>query len=142
MTGHAVAHLSELPRLGPEGPGDAAWTPIRHVLGIGAFGVNAWHGPVAGAIVIEDHDEISGEDGCCAGHEELYVVLEGRARFEIGADPVDAPAGTLVLVPPYVRRKAVALVDDTTILAIGAARGEAFRPGPWERRELENAGLL
>ena len=138
---HAVAHLSQLPRIGATGPEDAEWTPIRHVLGIGAFGVNAWHGAEAGAIVIEPHDEIPGSDCGCAGHEELYLVLEGRARFEVGAEPVDAPAGTLVAVPPHVRRKAVALVEDTTILAIGAPRGEAYSPAPWEGRAIATAGL-
>jgi hypothetical protein len=139
---HATAHLSQLPRLPAAGPEDAEWTPIRHVLGIGAFGVNAWHGARAGAVVIEAHDEVPGSDCGCAGHEELYVVIEGRARFDVGEEAVDAPAGTLIAVPPHVHRKAVALVDDTTILAIGAPRGEPFVPAPWERRTLDRAGLL
>ena len=33
------------------------------------------------------------------GDEELYVVLDGHATFEIDGDGVDAPAGTLVFVP-------------------------------------------
>lgn len=141
-TGHAVAHLSELPRVPAVGPDDAEWTPIRHVLGIGAFGVNAWHGARAGQVVIETHDEVPGNDCGCAGHEELYLVLEGRARFEVGGEAVDAPAGTVLAVPPHLERQAIAVVDDTTVLAVGAPRGEAFRPAPWERRTLDRAGLL
>jgi len=139
MSEHTVAHLSDLPRLQPDGPQDARWTPIRHVLGIGAFGVNAWHGEQAGDVVIEPHDEVPGD--CCAGHEELYVVLEGRAGFDLDGERVDAPAGTLLAVAPHVHREAVALVEDTTVLAIGAPRGEAFAAAPWEQRELTKAGL-
>jgi len=140
MSDLAVAHLGDLPRLQPDGPEDAQWTPIRHVLGIGAFGVNAWHGEQPGDVVIEAHDEVPGND-CCAGHEELYLVLEGRAGFDVGDERVDAPAGTLLAVPAHVHRKAVALVEDTTVLAIGAPRGEAFAPAPWEKRVLTKAGL-
>ena len=76
-----------------EGTDDAEWTPIRQPLGIGAFGVNAWHGD-EGDVVIEAHDEIPGADGGCAGHEELYVVPEGRARFVVDGDEIDGPPGT------------------------------------------------
>jgi tetratricopeptide (TPR) repeat protein len=47
---------------------------------------------------------------------------------------VDGPAGTIVFVrDPTVKRKAVADEAGTRILAIGAKRGEAFVPSPWER---------
>jgi hypothetical protein len=39
-----------------------------------------------------------------------------------------------------VHRKAIAAADGTLVLAIGAARGEAFTPSPWERQALEKAG--
>jgi len=138
---YAAAHLSDLPRIPRTDPEDAEWTPIRHVLGIGAFGVNAWHGAEAGATVIEAHDEIPGSDCGCAGHEELYLVIEGRARFTVGGEELDAPTGTLLAVAPHVHRGAVALVDDTTVLAIGSPRGEAYSPAPWEGRAIEDAGL-
>ena len=142
MSVHAVAQLQDLPRIPAGGPEDAAWTPIRHALGIGAFGVNAWHGEHAGDLVIEEHDEIPDSAGDCAGHEELYLVLSGHAQFVAGDDVVDAPADTLIALPPNVRRKAIALADETTILAIGAPRGEAFRPSAWERRAVAEAGLV
>lgn len=142
MTAHAVARLQDLPRLTAGGPDDATWTPVRHALGIGAFGVNAWHGERAGNLVIEDHDEVPGEDGCCAGHEELYVVVEGRARFVVDGEEIDAPAGTLIALPPHVRRAAWARADGTLILAVGSPRGEPYAVSPWERRELANAGLV
>jgi mannose-6-phosphate isomerase-like protein (cupin superfamily) len=35
-----------------------------------------------------------------AQHDEGFYVVSGAARFTVGADDVDAPAGTLVMVPP------------------------------------------
>jgi uncharacterized protein YjlB len=108
-------------------PGDPTWHPIRHHFDIGAFGVNAWSGD-DGSEVIEDHTEAS-------GHEELYVVVSGRAEFTVGGAEVDAPAGTLVYVPdPETQRVAVAREPGTTVLALGGWRGRAFEVSEWERR--------
>ena len=106
------------------------WHMIRSVLGVESFGINAWTATGPGQEVIGDHDEL----GAGAGHhEEVYVVLSGRARFTLDGEPVDAPAGTIVHVPdPGVRRSAVA-DSGTTVLVIGAARGIPFAVSPWER---------
>jgi hypothetical protein len=141
MSVHAVANLRDLPRLGAGGPDEESWTPIRHVLGIGAFGVNAWHGEHAGDLVIEEHDEIPNSECGCAGHEELYLVLAGHARFTVAEEPIDAPQGTLIALPPHVRRTAIATADGTTVLAVGAPRGDIYHPGAWERKAVEAAGL-
>jgi hypothetical protein len=141
MSRHAVARIADLPRIAPAEPGDPAWTPIRHALGIGAFGVNAWHGDAEGDPVIEAHDEIPAASDP-GGHEELYVVMTGRARFVIDGDQVDLDPGAVVALPPHVRREATALADGTTVVAIGAPRGEAFTPSAWERRAIDDAGLL
>jgi hypothetical protein len=80
-----------------------------------------------GSEVVENHTEET------YGHEELYVVVSGRATFTLDGEEVDAPAGTLVHLPdPTVRRSAVAVEPGTTVLALGAKRGEAFQPSPWE----------
>jgi len=141
MTIHAVAQLRDLPRIPAGGPDEASWTPIRHALGIGAFGINAWHAD-AGGLVIEEHDEIPEPGADWVAHEELYVVLAGHAQFVAGDDVIDAPQGTLIALPPHIRRRAIALADETTILAVGAPRGEAFRPSAWERRGIEKARLV
>ena len=81
--------------------------------------------------VIGEHDEVSGG---AAEHEELYVVLSGKATFTVDGQTVEGPAGTIVFVrDPTVKRKAVADEAGTRILAVGAKRGEAFVPSPWER---------
>lgn len=104
------------------------WHPVRHALGVGAFGVNAYSGD-AGDAVIEQHTE-EGSD-----HEEMYVVLTGRARFELDEQPVDAPAGTVVFLPdPPTRRFAVAEEDGTLILAVGGNPEEPYDTSAWEWR--------
>ena len=50
--------------------GELQWHPLRHTLGIRAFGMNAYTAAKAGDLVVEEHDEGS------LGHEEVYVVLE------------------------------------------------------------------
>jgi hypothetical protein len=39
-------------------------------------------------------------------HEEIYIVLEGRAGFMLHGEELDAPAGTFVRVDVAVRRRA------------------------------------
>ncbi len=99
---------------------------VRRHFGIRAFGVNAWRGAQAGDLVIDDHDEL------VEGHEELYVVLGGRATFTVGGEELDAPPGTLLFVPPDVRRTAVAAEPETVVLALGGEAGRAFSPSAWE----------
>jgi tetratricopeptide (TPR) repeat protein len=99
--------------------------PVRHHLGITAFGTNAWTAENVGDRLFPEHEEDE-------GNEELYVVVRGRARFEVGEDEVDAPAGTLVFVPPETRRTAFAEDPGTAVLAVGATRGKAYDPSGWE----------
>jgi tetratricopeptide (TPR) repeat protein len=123
---YGVRTLDEL--AAPAIPGQAQWHTVRRSLGISAFGVNAWTATEDGGRIIGEHDEAEGE-----GHEELYVVLGGRATFTLDGDEVDAPAGTLVHVAdPAVKRGAVGEAG-TTILVVGAKPGEAFTPSTWER---------
>jgi tetratricopeptide (TPR) repeat protein len=114
------AHIDELERILLED--GLVYRPIRRALGVTAFGANAYTADRAGEVVIESHTEVGGGS---AGHEELYVVLAGRAEFTVGDERIDAPPGTLVLVPPETRRGAVAREDGTTVLVIGGAPGAA-----------------
>jgi tetratricopeptide (TPR) repeat protein len=103
------------------------WLPLRHLLGVQAFGVNAYTADKVGDRVVEEHTELN------AQHEELYVVVRGRARFTLDGEEIDAPAGTLVFLrDPAVRRGAIAAEANTTVLAIGGRPGAAFAPSAWE----------
>jgi tetratricopeptide (TPR) repeat protein len=98
--------------------------PLRHVLGFRPAGVNAWIAD-AGGQLIPPHEEDS-------GNEELYAVVRGRASFTVGEETADAPAGTLVFVPPEVFRTATAEEDGTIVFAVGGTVGQAFNAGGWE----------
>ena len=80
----------------------------------------------AGELIVEEHDE--GDDG----HEELYVVVSGVARFTLDGEERDAAGGTLVYCERPVVRKAVSVEPGTTVLAIGGFPGRAFEVSRWE----------
>jgi len=104
---------------------------VRRTLDIGAFGINAYVAPNAGDDVVEEHSEKM------YGHEELYLVLSGRATFTLDEETLDAPAGTAVFIrDPAVKRHARAEEPGTSVLAVGGPRGAAYEPAPWEHSFL------
>ncbi len=109
-----VARLDDIERRGRD-------IPVREHLGIHAFGINAFT-PSEDGTLIGEHDEAG------SGQEELYIVLDGNATFEIDGEEFDAPTGTLVFVAPEARRKAT---GEGTVLAIGATPGEAYEGVDW-----------
>src|SRR5688500_9177071 len=122
MSGYAVAHLDEIDEMDD---GRCPWRPVRHHFGVTAFGINAWTARGAGDRIINEHDE-SDEN------EELYLVQQGRAVFELDGERLDAPAGTFVFARPGVKRTAFAEEPGTTIVAVGGTPGEAYEPHGWE----------
>ena len=109
-----VGRLDEIVRRGRD-------IPVREHFGIHAFGINAYT-PSEDGTLIGEHDEAG------SGQEELYIVLEGAATFELDGDTVEAPAGTFVSVRPETRRKATGA---GTVLAIGATSGQAYQAIDW-----------
>jgi hypothetical protein len=95
-------------------------------LGVEAFGTNAYTAEEAGVDVVEPHTE-SPE----LGHQELYFVARGRARFILDGEEHDAPAGTYVFVPDTAtHRHAIAEEAGTTVLSFGGPA--VFKPSAWE----------
>jgi tetratricopeptide (TPR) repeat protein len=120
-----VTHVDELDRI--EMDDGFVWRPIRRRLGIEAFGVNAYSPLQARAQVVEEHTESTLE------HEEIYLVLRGRALFTVDGDEHELGPGQLVFVrDPSLRRGAVGLTDDTVVLAVGGKPGEAYEVSAWE----------
>jgi hypothetical protein len=119
-----VLKLDEIEAL--PGPGTLSWHPVRHALGIRAFGCNAYTARTAGDDVVEPHTEDPE-----LGHQELYFVASGRAIFTIDGQRYDAAAGTYVFIPdPSSHRHAVAGEPDTTVLSFGGP--PTFTPSAWE----------
>jgi mannose-6-phosphate isomerase-like protein (cupin superfamily) len=109
-----VARLDEIERRGRD-------IPVREHMGLNSFGVNAFT-PGEDGTLINEHDEAG------SGQEELYIVLDGNATFEIDGETFEAPAGTYVSVAPEARRKAT---GEGTILAFGATPGQAYQALNW-----------
>jgi len=129
-----IVALDEIPRAAQPCDPSLDWRPVRDHLGIGCFGVNAFLGAQPGDRVVELHDESGG------GHEELYVVVRGAARFVLDGAEHPVPAGSVVLVAPGTTREAFATEPDTAVLVVGAAPGTPFTPSEWETRQLKASG--
>ena len=121
MPGYWVRRLDAIPTIAPEEPDDPDWYPLQHHFALTAFGANIYTASRPGIQLLGEHDETG------SGHEELYVVIAGSARFQLGGEAFDAPAVTVVAVTdPAVQRGAVAAAAGTTIVAIGAPATERF----------------
>ncbi|MDX6438711.1 MAG: Tetratricopeptide repeat [Gaiellaceae bacterium] len=116
MSGYEIASLTGIESV--KAVGTLRWTPLRKHFGITAFGINAYTADEAGQDVVEEHTEEK------LGHEELYVVVSGRATFVLDGEEKDVPAGSVVFLrDPKVKRYARAEEPGTTVLAIGGKPG-------------------
>lgn len=108
-------------------PDGFVWHPIRRRFGIRAFGVNAYTAGEPGGRIIEEHTERA------LGHQEIYLVLRGKARFTIdGTDHELGPGQMVFLRDPELHRGAVALDADTVVIALGGKPGAPHVVSPWE----------
>ena len=145
-SGYRTLHLDDIPTVRFDDDAEIpAWKPVRRELGISAFGTNAYVGDAAGDVVVEPHDELKDPAEGDRGHQEIYLVLGGSARFTVNGDEFDVAKGGIVfLEDPALQRKAVALEPGTIVFAVGAAPGEVFVPSGWEdeflRRGTRDAG--
>ena len=115
----AILPLPDYPRVAPN------WRAIRPFLGITAFGVAA-NEAAAGQALIFPHTESH------YGHEELYLVVQGRARFLLDGDEVEVSPRQVLFVPPEVGRGAVALETPTILFMVGGIPGSYTAP-VWAR---------
>jgi tetratricopeptide (TPR) repeat protein len=125
MSRYEVTRFDELESI-PVAEG-LVWHPIRRRLGVSAFGINAYTAEAVGGHVVERHTEEQ------LGHEEIYVVVQGHARFVLDDEIVEAPAGTMVFIgDPAVQREATAVEPGTLVLAVGGKPGEPYETSAWE----------
>lgn len=106
--------------------GSARWRAIRPYFGITAFGMAATEA-AAGEALLYPHTEAH------YGHEEIYLVLDGRARFlfDDGGE-VEVGRHELLFVQPDVGRGAIALETPTLVFMVGGTPG-AYEPPIWAR---------
>ena len=131
---YVMAHIDEIDSL-PEKDRTREWKPIRHHFAVGSFGVNLFRTTAAGELLTHLHDETD------TGHEELFFVAQGDARFSIDGDEFDAPAGTFVYgVEPSAIRVAGAQEAGCVLLVIGGQPGTAYRVQDWELEEFGPEG--
>jgi len=141
MSGYKVVQIDDIPE---QNDGQVPMRSVRHHLGITGFGVNAWSARNVGDRMIPEHREAEDADDEANEAEELYLVVQGRAVFELDGERHDAPAGTLVFVRPRVNRTAFAEEPETVIVAVGGTPGKPYNPVGWELwyplRRLYEAG--
>jgi mannose-6-phosphate isomerase-like protein (cupin superfamily) len=101
------------------------WQQLNGPLGLDAFGLNA--------IVCEPGEDIGiSHDEAETVHQEVYIVVSGRAAFTIGDEQIEAGPGTVVAaVDPTATRDYRALEPNTRIVCVGAAPGEPHPYGEW-----------
>jgi tetratricopeptide (TPR) repeat protein len=129
MAGYSVVHVDDIPE---RDDGQVPLRSVRDHLGITGFGVNAWAARNVGDRMIPEHQEANETEDESERDEELYVVLSGRAVFELDGERHDAPAGTFVYVRPRVNRTAFAEEPATVIVAVGGTPGKPYNPVGWE----------
>jgi uncharacterized cupin superfamily protein len=104
---------------------DGRWQQLNEPLGVRAFGVNA--------VAMEPGDgaDMTHDEADC-GHQEMYIVVSGRARFRLGDEELEAGPGDVVSVPdPAQTRNYWAVEPGTRILCVGAAPGPDHPYGAW-----------
>jgi len=92
-------------------------------LGVESFGLQVLDFPAR----FSDYPE---HDHARDGQEEVYVVLDGSAEFEVAGERVSAERGSMLRVAPESKRTLTAGPSGVRILAIGCAPG-----GSYERPE-------
>jgi mannose-6-phosphate isomerase-like protein (cupin superfamily) len=96
-------------------------------LGVESFGMQVLDLP-------PDFADYPEHDHAADRQEEVYVVLDGSAEFEVAGSRVPAEAGALLRVGPESRRKLVAGPRGVRILAVGCAPGGYVRPDAFRVR--------
>jgi len=99
---------------------------VRGFLGVESFGINAFEAH-EGELLVIPHDELGeGEQ-----QEELYLVVEGRARFVCDGEEVELGNGEVLFARVGVKREAIALETPTLLLIVGGRPGQAYSPPIW-----------
>jgi mannose-6-phosphate isomerase-like protein (cupin superfamily) len=89
-------------------------------LGVESFGIQVFDFP-------PDFPDYPEHDHAAEGMEEIYLVLEGSADFEIDGERVALDRGRMLRIAPESRRKLLPGPDGVRMVAIGASPDRAYR---------------
>src|SRR3712207_3796906 len=89
----AAQTLQQIPVVPAAAGDDPSWHPLQHFFGLRAFGANVFVATKDGQTLVERHDERG------SGQEELYLLMDGEAEFEVDGERFLATRGTVVAVP-------------------------------------------
>ena len=131
MARWTVREIAAIPTVSDGGPGDPAWYPLQHALGIDTFGANLFVTTHADQTLVEEHDERK------SGQQELYLVLEGEVVFQLDGEEVRVGRRTAVAVTdPAVRRSVTAPKSGAMLLVVGAG-SDQFR-STWNTKHFSD----
>jgi uncharacterized cupin superfamily protein len=117
-----VLHLADV-AAAPTSAG--RWQALNGLLGVTTFGINAVVMEPGEDADIEHHELES-------AHQEVYVVVTGRASFRLGDAEVEAGPGDVVAVgDPAEVRSFRALEPGTRIVCVGSGPGAEHPFGEW-----------
>jgi mannose-6-phosphate isomerase-like protein (cupin superfamily) len=104
---------------------DGFYLRARASLGASAFGMQILQMPPGGGDFYPNHDHAHD------GQEEVYVVLDGSAEFDIEGERVPAAPETAIRVAPGTKRHITPGPEGVRILAVGGVPGGAYTPPPF-----------
>jgi len=90
-------------------------------LGVTSWGMNILHLP-------PHWDKYPDHDHAKDGQEEVYMVIEVRAKLRAGSETFDLERGIIARVGPTQKRQIVPGPNGVTLLALGGTPGKAFAP--------------
>jgi quercetin dioxygenase-like cupin family protein len=91
----------------------------RAELGVTSFGMNVVSLEEGGFYPNHDHEH--------DGQEEVYVVLDGSAEFDIEGEKIDLEKGMAVRVAPDTKRHIAPGADGIRMLALGGVPGGLYK---------------
>jgi hypothetical protein len=74
--------MTSVPTVSDGDADDPVWYPLQYALGIDTFGVNLFIASRADQTLVEEHDERA------SGQQELYLLIEGEAVFDLDDEHV------------------------------------------------------
>lgn len=118
MARWVASSIEDLPVVSDGDADDPVWYPLQHALGIDAFGANVLVAQDADQVLVEEHDETA------SGQQELYLLLDGSAVFDLDGEEVRLDRGQVLAITDLsVRRQGKALTAGTKLLVVGASNG-------------------